>query len=403
MTLIGRRYPESVTRLMTLMFGTGLLALLSGQVNPLAAQGDLRLGREGSGALSDSDPTMDDDSHYDLWTFRGQSGQTIRVTLRSSEFDAYLSVGKMEGGEFSELETDDDGAGGTDSRIVMTLSESAEYAVRVNSLSEGETGDYTIMVEQGDPNEVTAGAGDDSDESPLPEPTSLHAGQTLTGELSDSDAKMDDDSHYDLYSFNGKRGQQVTLTMRSKAFDSYLALGRIESGSFNALESDDDSGGGDDAQITFRIPRDGQYVIRANSLFSNVSGEYSVRLETGEVAPQVEASVQPIRFGQTVNGELADSDALMDDESHYDLWSFTGRRGEKVVITMKSGTFDTYLALGRMENGEFSQIESNDDGAGGTDSKLEVTLENEGEYLVRANSLFQKGLGAYTLKLERAR
>ena len=105
---------------------------------------------------------------------------------------------------------------------------------------------------------------------------------------------------------------------------------------------------------------------------------------------------RPIRYGQTVNGELSDSDPQMDDDSHFDLWKFTGRQGDKIVITMKSTVFDTYAAFGRLGEGEFIQIESDDDGAGGTDSKIEYTLESDGEYVIRANSLFSKGLGAYT-------
>jgi hypothetical protein len=104
-----------------------------------------------------------------------------------------------------------------------------------------------------------------------------------------------------------------------------------------------------------------------------------------------------------VNGELAASDPQMDDDSHFDLWKFTGRRGDKIVVTMKSTVFDTYAALGRLEDGEFSQIASDDDGAGGTDSKIEYTLESDGEYVVRANSLLSKGLGAYTLNIARGR
>ena len=408
MTRICRSNSRLFKNLASLAAGVGLFAVLSGLANPAEAQGALTLGNAGTGALSTTDSKMDDDSYYDLWTFRGTAGQTIQVTLRSGDFDAYLSVGEMDAGEFSELESDDDGAGGTDSKLVLTLPRDAEYVIRANSLSEAETGDYTVVVEPGDPNAVNVAGDDHADDGntgseELPTPTLIHAGQTLNGELAESDSKMDDDSHYDLYSFTGKRGQQVTVLMRSTSFDSYLAFGQIEGGSFSTLESDDDSGGGDDAQVKFRLPRDGQYVIRANSLFSSVSGPYTVRLELGEAAPRVEVASRPIRYGQTQSAELSANDPLMDDDSHYDLWQFAGRQGEKVVITMKSPVFDTYLAFGRMEGGEFTQIDSNDDGGGGTDSRLEVTLDGDGEYVIRANSLFSKGLGAYTLNLARGR
>jgi hypothetical protein len=391
--------------------GAYTLLLEDGPVSvPAVSQGNLSMGSNVSGNLSEDDPTLDDDSHYDLWTYRGKAGETIRVTLRSDDFDAYVSFGQLDGDDFTEMGSDDDGAGGTDAKLTVTLSNDGEYVVRVNSLSEGETGDYTLLLEQGDPSEATASDDHDHGDAPesgpadpLPEPSPIRSGQTVNGDLGDSDPRMDDNSHYDLYSFSARRGQQVVVTMRSTAFDSYMALGQVESGSFNSLESDDDTGGGDDAQITYRITRDGVYVIRANSLFANVTGAYTVQMELGDAPPPVEVSLQSIRYGQTVNGELSASDPQMDDDSHFDLWKFTGRQGDKIVITMKSTVFDTYAALGRMEEGEFSQIESDDDGAGGTDSKIEYTLESDGEYVVRANSLFSKGLGAYTLTVTRSR
>jgi hypothetical protein len=265
------------------------------------------------------------------------------------------------------------------------------------------------MLEQGDPSEVSVEDEHDHDEAetvtpdPLPQPTSIRSGQSVSGELTESDPRMDDASRYDLYSFTARRGQQVIITLRSSAFDAYMALGQIDGESFTSLESNDDDGGGDDAQINYRIPRDGVYLIRANSLFANQTGAYTVELKLGDAPPPVELTTQAIRYGQTVTGQLAATDPEMDDETHFDLWKFTGRQGDKIVITMKSGVFDTYASFGRMEDGEFVRIEGNDDGAGGTDSRIDYTLESDGEYVIRANSVFSKGLGAYTLNLTRSR
>lgn len=386
------------------------LLVVPGLTTPAQAQGKLQLGQSASGALAKTDSRLESDSsYYDMWSYTGKAGETIRVTLKSSDFDAYLSVGRDDGGEFSELDSDDDGGGGTDAKVVVTLPEDGEYQVRVNSLSSGETGAYTVLVEQGDPSEVAADS-EEAEESdseavatPLPEPMPIRAGQTVQGELAQDDGKMEDNSYYDLYTFQAKRGQRVTITMRSSAFDSYLAFGRIEDSSFNTLESDDDSGGGEDAKVEFNIPRDGEYAIRANSLFEDVTGAYSVQLEVGAAPPPVPLTFTQIKVGQTLNGELAASDPALDDDSHYDLFRFNGKSGDKLVITMKSTAFDSYLAVGRMENEEFSSLETNDDGAGGTDSKVEITLDQDGEYVIRANSLFAKALGGYTVNLARAR
>ena len=386
------------------------LLVVPGWTTPAQAQGKLQLGRGESGSLASTDSRLESDSSfYDMWTYTGRAGETIRVTLKSTEFDAYLSVGQGDDGEFTELDSDDDGAGGTDSKVAVTLPEDGEYAVRVNSLGSGETGAYTVLVEQGDPSEVDADmemedvSDGESVATPLPEPMPIRAGQTVQGELSVDDAKMEDNSYYDLYTFQAKRGQRVTITMRSSNFDSYLAFGRIEDASFNTLESDDDSGGGEDSQIEFNIPRDGEYAIRANSLFEDVTGGYSLQLESGAAPPPVPLTFAAIKVGQTLEGELAATDPTLDDDSHYDLFRFTGKNGDKLVITMKSTAFDTYLATGRMENDEFTSLETNDDGAGGTDSSIEITLDQDGEYVIRANSLFAKALGAYTINLARAR
>lgn len=110
----------------------------------LPAQTRIALGQSVRGSITAADPTLADGSHYDLYTFSGRGGQTVTVTLRSGDFDAFLAVGKMAGGEFESTETDDDGAGGTDARLTYTLPATGEYAIRANTLSGGETGSYTL-------------------------------------------------------------------------------------------------------------------------------------------------------------------------------------------------------------------------------------------------------------------
>ena len=89
------------------------------------------------------------------------------------------------------------------------------------------------------------------------------------------------------------------------------------------------------------------------------------------------------------------------DDSFYDEWTFTGRAGDRVVITLRSGDFDAYMSFGR-QGDEWDALESDDDSGGGTDARLEVTLPANGIYVIRANTLSSGETGAYTLILERA-
>lgn len=119
---------------------------LTAASTPLQAQQTIQVGQTLRGTLSSSDPTMADGSHFDLYRIAGRSGQTLTITMRSDDFDTWLAVGRMSGGEFEAIETDDDGAGGTDSQLAFTFPTSGEYLIRANSLSSGETGGYTLSV-----------------------------------------------------------------------------------------------------------------------------------------------------------------------------------------------------------------------------------------------------------------
>lgn len=79
------------------------------------------------------------------FTFQGRSGETIVLELRSSDFDAYLLLVTPS----ERILTDDDGAGGTDSRISLQLGETGEYRVFASSFSGSETGAFTLSLGEG--------------------------------------------------------------------------------------------------------------------------------------------------------------------------------------------------------------------------------------------------------------
>jgi hypothetical protein len=101
------------------------------------------------------------------------------------------------------------------------------------------------------------------------------------------------------------------------------------------------------------------------------------------------------------NGELTPtkSSVLPSDSSLYDEYTFEGTQGQKVVITVESTEFDTYLALlnsqGEIlgENDDVTQQNSN--------SELTVTLSASGRYRVIVNAYDPppKGRGKYTLTI----
>jgi hypothetical protein len=249
----------------------------------------------------------------------------------------------------------------------------------------------------------------------------IRAGQTVQGELSDDDPTAEDESHYDVWRFRAQAGHVYAVTLRSDDFDAFLGVGR-NAAECDDCESDDDGAGGTDSRVEFRAEADGMYEIRANSLMGGETGAYTLELQDegereladedeeeyveeeydeADVVEEVEAVAVPIRSGPAVNGELTEQDGRLEDGSYYDLYIYRGRSGEAVTLSLSSEAFDTYLVVGRMVDGEFESLESNDDGPAGTDSFLRITLPEDGEYAIRANSLSGGETGAYTLRLTR--
>lgn len=106
----------------------------------------LVVGTPARGALAASDPTLEDRSHFDRWLVQGRQGDRLRITLRSTAFDAYLIITTGDGdGEF--LAEDDDGGGGTDAQLTFELPADGSYHVLANSYGGGEVGDYTLTVD----------------------------------------------------------------------------------------------------------------------------------------------------------------------------------------------------------------------------------------------------------------
>lgn len=105
-----------------------------------------------------------------------------------------------------------------------------------------------------------------------------------------------------------------------------------------------------------------------------------------------------IRAGEERTGTLASTDQTLSDGTLYQDWVYTGKRGERITVTLRSDAFDAYLRFGQMRNGQFAQIAARDDGAGGSDSLLLTTLPADGEYVIRVNT-FVEGTGAYRLKV----
>jgi hypothetical protein len=106
-----------------------------------------------------------------------------------------------------------------------------------------------------------------------------------------------------------------------------------------------------------------------------------------------------IDFGETIRGRIERSDPALADESHYDEYRFSGQAGEHILITMLSGEFTPFVTLRRRVDGVSEYVP--DEKPSYDDEKVDRTLPETGEYIIRAGTLASDVIGDYTLELKR--
>lgn len=351
-----------------------------------AQQRTIRVGQTVNATLAQADPRMSERGRFQVYSFTARKGQRVVATMRSKDFDAYLTVARMVSGITDALETDDDRGGETDARVRFEVPDDGTYLLVAQSLSEDGTGAYTLALEAA-PEPTTAA------------PRPIRVGQSVSGRLTDTDALLDDDSWYDTWTLTATKGQRLQIEMSADSFDTFLHFGKMENGEFQSSTTDDDGAGGTNSRVRVTIPEDGEYVIRANSVKAGESGAYTLAVTERQPAPTT-ATARAIEPNTEVTGTLDDNDPVTEDGSFYDYWTYQGRSGERLKITMSSEEFDTYVSVGTVQNGAFNEISSNDDGSEGTNSELEVTLPSSGTFTIRAKALSGENSGEYKLKVE---
>lgn len=202
-------------------------------------------------------------------------------------------------------------------------------------------------------------------------------------ELSAGGPTLDDDSLYERYSFQGTRGQKLTLTLVSDEFDTYLTL--FDPGGEAVAQNDDVSEGSNNSYISTTLTQDGTYTVFANAYDQTGSGRYAL-----SVIPSPTNGFILQNSGTLDTGEL-----VLTDGSAYDKYFFEGRRGQAVTIDMNSTDFDTYLVL---LDPAYEKIAENDDiSPSNINSQITTILPSDGIYTIWANGYDSNEQGQYSI------
>ncbi len=375
-------------RLAEAQAGRSLLELLD-------SEGELTVGAEVRGALSAADIRDPSDSYVEAWTLEGRAGESVSVDLISDEFDSYLYV---VGPGLGETLRDDDSGGACHARITFTFLENGTFHVIASTTSAQQTGPYTLRVS--DTPAPTAGysCGGMNPALLTDLPTDgrrLAVGDVVSGSLTGESPTIGDGRRAEAWLLEGRADESVVVILESNAFDAYLyATGP----GLGEVLSDDDGAGELNSRLTFTFPVDGSYLVVASQVSGGGTGAYTIRVEEPVDLAELPTEGRAVVVGGAVDGYLTPDDPLTADGRHGQAWALEGRAGEIYIIELISDEFDAYLYFA---GPGLSQPLSDDDGAGDLNSRIRVTLPENGSYRVIASALDGNTSGEFQLVVNR--
>ncbi len=209
--------------------------------------------------------------------------------------------------------------------------------------------------------------------------TPIQYGDSVRGKITNPDNGV-------LYSFDAKKGDNITISLESSQVDVYLRLG--DSKGNQLAENDDISDSNVNASIEFTIPKNGQYIIAA---LAYDKGPYTLTLDNNATGSGSNTNVsedQNINYGDTVTGQTIDIDTPI-------VYTFSGKANDTVSISLTSDEVDTYLVLADANGKSIAENDDVDDK--NTNSYIEAVLPANGNYQI---GVFGYDKGSFELTLD---
>lgn len=183
--------------------GAQAVTPMPANATPIAVGDTLR------GALTAESPFHDEAGGIRYAAFRLRAaGRTLRATLRSDAFDAFLEVRKIVPGGTEHVGEDDDGGGNLDSQYSWEAD--GEYLLIVRHFGEGGVGPFTLSVEEPPPPPIVV--------------RGLVPGLTITERFRAHDRRLPDGRRMHEYALALALGQQVTLALTAEEADVQLVV-----------------------------------------------------------------------------------------------------------------------------------------------------------------------------------
>jgi hypothetical protein len=271
--------------------GSGMTGVAA---NPLGIVGTIGFNQQVTNTLTSMDARWDN-KPFQSYMLNCNAGQGFQMDILSS-WDNYALVFDPMG---NVVARDDDTGEGLNARLIYTCPATGAYRLAVTTYTAStQPGPYTLQVQAvGMAMPMPAPVPTPMPTpTPLPTPTptpmpmpqpgvtlpqpvpqalpitgsipspgavgTVQVGTNVQGRLETGDQQMNDGTWADVWQFQGRANQVVTIELRSDEFDAYLQL--LDAAG-NRLAEDDDSLGDYNARIVYTLPVTGTYQIVVNN------------------------------------------------------------------------------------------------------------------------------------------
>lgn len=287
-----------------------------------------------TGTFTTSSDLTSEGYYKDTYVVQGVSGQTIEISLTSSDFDAYIIILDSNS---KRVAYNDDGGSGTNALLEYTFPSSGKYSIIATQYRQ-KTGSYSITVRRPS---SSGDIGDDYDEA-----ETIYIDDYRTDIYSSIDYEYDED----YFVFEAPVSGEYRFETRSSGTD-VDTCGELRRESGSLMESDDDSGTGSNFKITRNLTAGRTYYLIVYA-YEDEIGDYQLRITApiDEISvPQRDGSYEDVKVSEPLadNGFRASTDGFNSSNSIPYVFPNTpaGSSGEGVCFGMSSVSILNYFNL----------------------------------------------------------
>lgn len=232
------------------------------------------------GELKESDPVLQDGSFYRCHRLNVRRGQVVQVIMASTDFDAFLMVGKGPSCHpMTSAKADDDsggGAEGLDAQVTVAVDDDGPWWIRANGNNRTQVGAYVLHTTL-----IPGVLGDDVRRANRGRDV-IRMGQIVADRLTDESPQSADGIYSRCHDFVAEGSMVTEILLNSADFDAYLTVKAGGCPGGRMVAENDDFDDTLDSRIRRRLPP-GPYAIVVSTVDGYATGDYLLTTSVGGI------------------------------------------------------------------------------------------------------------------------